>query len=201
MRVRVICGCVIAMMWIGFMSYGLELEGRALKGEKLYLSGDYVGAVSAFKEALKENPDDVEALFLLALALYELGEDEEAKANLKLAHDKLSSDSAASPPETESPWRSLAGTPFRAETEPPRRTLSPSLNPALIKFPSDCKVSVFRDNLPVKPDPVYSTSRQPVYALQPGGVYRVKVEPGVSGSNRFIWIAVSAAIIGFLAMR
>jgi len=167
----------------------------------LYLAGDYLGAASLLKEALKRNPDDVEALFLLALSLYELGEDEEAKANLKLAHEKLSSPQGTAPSESKSIWRSLAGTPLRSEKE---RDESPaiSLNPALIKFPPRCKVSVYKGDVLIKPDPLYSTSPQPVYALRPGEVYRIRIEPeSTVNSNRFIWIAISAVIIGFLAMR
>lgn len=177
-------------------------EEATRRGERLYLAGDYTGAVSALNEALKTNPDDVEALFLLALSLYELGEDEEAKANLKLAHEKLSSSQNTAPGESKSIWRSLAGTPLRGRSEAGKTHVT-SLNPALIKFPPRCKVSVFRGDTPLKPDPLYSTSLQPVYALRPGEVYRIRIEPeGSSPSSKgFIWIAVSAAIIGFLAMR
>jgi len=200
-------GVIIALgihcaIWCLIIASALGEEGTTHRGEMLYLAGDYADAASLLKEALKVNPDDVEALFLLALSLYELGEDDKAKANLKLAHEKLSSQQNTTSGKSKSLWRSLAGTPLRGERGKGESRIT-SLNPALIKFPPGCKVSVFKGDTLIKPDLLYSTTSQPVYALRPGGVYRIKIEPGESAisSKGLIWIAVSAAIIGFLAMR
>lgn len=189
------------IIWSLVTASALSEETRR-KGEMLYLKGEYAGAILRLKEALKENPDDIEALYLLALSLYELGDDEEAKANLKLAYEKLSSRRSTVSDESRSVWRSLAGTPLRSEVEGGKPPVT-SLSPALIKFPPRCKVSVFKGNSLIRPDPLYSTSFQPVYALRPGEVYRIRIEPEESSfsSRGFVWIAISAAVIGFLAMR